>query len=350
MRPKEVLRAAPVLVPATSVLCTVSVGMLFLAAHLGLASTSDPDVPGYLQKTNWSLRPLFWPILALLVHHGWRTYVRAWQGLPTREVVFRNGVLETSPDSLTFVVDRLSALRPLALGLAVLLGMGLSAVDAGCLWAEYGVIGAARAACSETDFTIAFRLDAFAGIDRSANGWFVLAGYVMQGGLASYALFALMQLLLQSSYFLSFEKRPLVAPRGLAIRLNYRDPLREFGLGQVNRAINTTYVFIALGMALPVLSAFWNPAPDFGQWTLRVLLPLIVLFPAGIPIFERVSRVAEAADRMRKDPDPGAPDDYAKQRLWPFDQTQIGYVGKTAAGLAFAEYGYLITRNISDLL
>ena len=109
-------------------------------------------------------------------------------------------------------------------------------------------------------------------------------------------------------------------------------------------------MFIALGMILPVLSAFWNPEPDFGQWTLRVLVPLIVLMPAGIPIVERVSRVAEDADRMRRDPDPEAREEYAKQRLWPFEQTQIGYVGKIAAGVAAAEYAYLITRNVANLV
>lgn len=103
-------------------------------------------------------------------------------------------------------------------------------------------------------------------------------------------------------------------------------------------------------MCLPVLSAYWNPEPDLGQWLLRILLPTILLVPAAIPIAERMARIDEAAERMRRDSDPKAQEQYGKQSLWPFEKTQIGYVGKIAAAIALGEYIYLITRNIKDIL
>ena len=350
-RMTSIIAHAQVLWACTLALFILSAGLLFLAGWLGLAATSDPDTPGYRQKTNWSLQPLFWPILALLVDQAWRQYMKAWRNLPSREVIYREGALDTDAGSLGPLIARLQDFRPYLVALSVLLGLLLTAVDAGCLWAEYGAFGPPTSTCCERDFTIAFRLrDAFPSIAPSTNGWFVVAAYLLQGALITYGWLALLQLVLHSYSFLRFETLKTVASGQLQMLLNYKDPLREFGLTDVNRAINLTYIFIALGLALPVLSAYWNPEPDLGQWLLRILLPLIVLVPAAIPVAERMSRIVEAGERMRRDPDPTAQEQFAKQSLWPFEKTQIGYVGKIAAAVAAGEYLYLITKNIKDIL
>ena len=255
-----------------------------------------------------------------------------------------------NPSSVTDLVLWLEHVRPFLVALSVLLGLLLTAVDAGCLWAEYGVFGPPRVVCTERDFTIAFRLSEFSSVSQSMNGWFVVAAYLMQGALITYGWIALLELVVHSYCFWRFEHFRRIEPIGLRILLNYKDPLQEFGLSDVNRAINITYVFIAAGMCLPVLSAYWNPEPDLGQWLLRILLPSILLVPAAIPIAERMARIDEAAERMRRDSDPKAQEQYGKQSLWPFEKTQIGYVGKIAAAIALGEYMYLITKNIKEIL
>lgn len=346
-----VFSRAPILCSVTALLFVTSLALLVASYPLGLAATAVVKVPGYAEKTNWSLQPLFWPILALLTHLGWRLYQEAWRRLPSHGVLWKGDEIYTNPVATRGVVSALEKTRPYLVVTAIVLGALFTAIDVGCLWREYGVLEPSTTQCIESDFTVAFRLPEFPEVtvaDRPMNGWFVLVAYFLQGGLIAYGWLATLQLALHSTYFLKFETRAANSDQ-LALRLNYRDPSREFGLADVNRAINVTYSLIALGMLLPVLSAYWNPEPDPGQWLLRIFVPLILLVPAVVPIVERVERVKEASDRMRSDADPRAQGDFAIQRLWPFEGTQIGYIGKTAAAVVLGEYLYLITRTISHL-
>ncbi len=115
---------------------------------------------------------------------------------------------------------------------------------------------------------------------------------------------------------------------------------------------NTMYVLIALGMMLPVLSAAsqHSATADLGQLLLRWFLPLILLGPLLVPLADRYFRMREASDRVRKSEDPSDVEEFSKQQLWPFERTQIAYLGKTAAALAVAEYLYVVGRNAADLL
>jgi hypothetical protein len=321
-----------------------------VALWSGVARSRSSAAPGFIDKTNWSLQPAFLFILALLIDQSWYQHLRCWQCLPTREVLYAGNRLETNPEALADLVACMRRWRRYAVWLSVFLGVLLTTIDAGCLWHEYGLLGAPRNACSEQDFTIAFRLGQFfPPISKSLNAFVVVTAYALQGLLISYGWLAVSQLILNSFCFLGFERLSYSTKRDLSIRLNYRDKLHEFGLTDVNRAINITYVFVAVGMLLPVLSAYWNPVPDLGQWLLRILLPLILLTPFLAPITDRIRRVNEAAERARADPDPEATNDYNKQLLWPFEHTQIGYVGKIAAGIAIGEYVYLVSRNFKDL-
>lgn len=347
---KSYFQGAPYLWWTTAFLFTASLALLAISYPLGLAESNTPGVPGYVEKTNWSLQFLFWPILASLIDLSWRLYQKAWKNLHSHGVLWKGNEVISDPTAVLDVVTDLEEWRPYLAGASIAVGLLITALDMGCLWTEYGVFGDSAPACEQRDFTFAFRLTAFPGVGQYENGLFVLAAYLLQGGLIAYASMAFLQLTTQSFYFLSFESRSANTNQ-LEVRLNYQDPLREFGLADVNRAINITYVFIALGMLLPVLSAYWNPEPDFGQWILRTLIPIVLLIPAAIPITERVSRVKEAAKRMRRSsPDPEAEENFDKQRLWPFEGTQIAYIGKAAVTIAAMEYAYLITKNITRLL
>lgn len=342
-------RRAPYLWWTTAFLFIASLTLLVISYPLGLAESNAPNAPGYIEKTNWSLQFLFWPILALLVDLSWRLYQKAWKNLHSHGVLWKEGEVFSDPTAVDDLVAELEAWRPHLVGASVAVGLLITALDLGCLWVEYGVFTGPAHACEQRDFTFAFRLAGFPGVTRYENGLFVLAAYLLQGGLITYASTAFLQLTIQSFYFLNFESRSANTNQ-LEIRLNYKDPLREFGLADVNRAINITYVFIALGMLLPVLSAYWNPEPDFGQWVLRTLIPIVLLIPAAVPIAERISRVKEAAERMRNSPDPEAEESFDKQRLWPFEGTQVAYIGKAALIVGSAEYAYLFTKNITRLI
>ncbi len=192
----------------------------------------------------------------------------------------------------------------------------------------------------------------FGHVSKTGNGLFVLVAYLLQGGLIALAWFAFLQISLHGLYFATFESRSNIRRKRLVLRLNIRDPLHEFGLSEVNRAINTMYVLVALGMILPVLSAAGqqSTSADLGQLLLRWLLPFILLIPLIVPLADRYFRLREAADRVRKSDDRSDAEEFSKQQLWPLEKTQIAYLGKAMAASAAAEYLYVVGRNAADLL
>lgn len=357
-------RQAPVLSSVTAFFFLCSLTLLIVSIPLGLAFSHEVDKTalegqkveqkalGFVQKTNWSFQPLFWLIYALLIHLSWKFYADAWRSLPSHGVLWKGNQVYSDSSATQGVIAVLQKTRPYIVVISIGLGLIFTAVDAGCLWSEYGVIGSEEGQCKERDFCIAFRLAEFPNVgssDMVQNGMFVLAAYLLQGGLIACAWIVTLQLIINSIYFLTFEACSANKEK-LRLRLNYRDPLREFGLGDVNRAINITYSMIALGMILPVLSAYNNPDPDRGQWLLRTLVPIVLIIPAIVPIVERTRRVKDASERLREDKDPMAQDDYANQKLWPFLGTQISYVGNLALLIILGEYTYLFTRNFIDFL
>ena len=341
-------KQAPLLASITALFVCGSLALLLISFPFAIAIDNNPTAAGgFFEKVNWSLQPLFWPILALLVHYSWHLYEDAWRELYSHEILWKGDKVCVNKEGIADFLESLNKTRPRLIVISIALGIFLTAIDAGCLWQEYGIFGSPEPSCSEPDFSIAFRLPIFPDASNStANGWFVFAAYLLQGGLIAFAWLAFLQIAVHSYSFLNFENRPANIDQ-LEIRLNYRDKLNEFGLRDVNRAINITYIFIAIGMVLPILSAYNNPQMDLGQWLLRVFLPLILLLPAVVPMAERVKRIKKASERMKHDPDKNAAKDFAKQKLWPFEQTQIGYLGKIAAGIVIIEYGYLVTRNLA---
>jgi len=228
----------------------------------------------------------------------------------------------------------------------------LTAIDAGALWFEFDVFNGTLIS-QDTDFTVAYRLPAiFPNVDKTANGLFNLYVYFLQGCLISYGWLLLMQITLHGIKFWRFERLNYAKQEKLCIRLNISDPLREFGLAEVNRAVNSVYISIAFGMLIPIVSAVSQKSnvPDLGQWLLRSLLPLILLAPLFIPLADRSSRLKEATNRLLDSTDEEKSKIFREQKLWPFEGTQIGYLGKAAAAFAAVEYLFLFTRNILDLI
>jgi hypothetical protein len=344
----NIYRSQPILVVITLVLSALSVFADLVSISIGVAWGKG----GYLNKLNWALFPAFYVVLGVFVHASWALHMRAWRSLATSGVLYRRDAEEVNECALDTFLDSLRARRFWLVLASVILGLTLTGIDAGCLWMEYGVLGG-NSGCKETDFSVAFRLgNAFSAVGKTTNGFFNLFVYLLQGGLIAYAWLVLMQISLHGFYFWRFEHNKIASENGLTLRLNIEDPLREFGLAEVNRAINTVYITIALGMMIPVLSAFFQQpgTADRGQLMLRFLLPLVLLSPLVVPLVDRYLRVKDASARVLEARDETKAEKFRAQKLWPFEGTQIGYLGKTAAGIAVVEYIYLFTRNFLDIL
>jgi hypothetical protein len=350
-----VWKKAPILVSATIAMCLYSIGLIFFAWALGIHWSTDPKAPGYLQKLNWAVFPFYWPIVAIFVHFSWSFYEDAWRTLHKHGVLFkgsRENPVDTG-DALRDLIPTMRKSRRWIAMVSLIAGIIVSAIDASCLWHEFGIF-APRAACVAADFDIAFRLPqafpSFKVVDKGVLLGFVVAQYLMQAVLIAMAFVVLLQLLLHTWSFLRFERLAIPRQRDLLLRLNPVDPLREFGLSRLNRAINLTYIFIAAAMAIPVLSVANKPAADIGSLMMALLLPLVLATPAIIPIADRILRRSEVEDWVLDRKDPKINEAYEKQRLWPFEDTGLAWVGKICIGVALAEFGYVITREVSALL
>jgi hypothetical protein len=134
---------------------------------------------GYLQKLNWSLYPIFFLFLGLLIHASWALYINAWKSLPIKSLLYKDEDLETDASSLEPLIKSLNSKRVILIVTSVLIGLVFTVFDAGCLWFEYGFSVASQ--CTENDFSNAFRLtEQFPQADKYSNGGFVIWVYILQ--------------------------------------------------------------------------------------------------------------------------------------------------------------------------
>jgi hypothetical protein len=274
----------------------------------------------------------------------------AWRSLVQNQVLYRDDspVRDTAP--LDPLLDRLGAYRSSLIALSAIVGLGLTFIDANCLLREYRVL--AHEICGAPDFAVAFRLhENFPTLaaDQSTLFYFVAAQYFMQALLIAMAFTVLFQLLLHSVAFLAFEQLEIPAQGGLSLRLNPRDAFNEFGLMNVNEAINLTYVFIAVAMIIPVLSVANKVGADVGRSLMASLLPILLFAPAIIPVFDRIARRRRTAEQVRAADDPDLTRSFLQQRLWPFEQTALSYVGKICLAAAIASWIYVVTGELKGL-
>jgi len=302
---------------------------------------------GFLEKLNWSLYPIFFVAVGLLVYQSWALFIKAWSNIHSHSLLYSKDKVVSDDSAIAPLIYKFESSRKYLLMFSLVVGLSISALDAGCLWTEYGIIQddspSTAAMCKERDFTVAFTMaepdQDFPGAKKFSNGMFTIYVYLLQGVLIAAGFLALLQMILHTGSLLFFERISEAKNKSLHIRLNIRDKYHEFGSRDFNRAINTVYVFIAIAMVIPVLSHYHQvpgTAPDFGQICLRYLLPLILFLPIALYFSDRMNRSKEISIESE-----GDEDGYAKQKLWPFDQTQIGYIGKMMAGFAVAEYGYI---------
>lgn len=323
--------SAPV-IKVTVVVMTIYSLVVAVSAHvLGIGWSGKSGVPGYFQKLNWALFPVWWTVLGVLVHLSWQFYMSGWRSLPSEGVLHCHEAPASRHDAFDSLLSRFREWRRYLAIVAIPLGLLVSAVDGVDLLQEFGWITLdcrPRSHCSTDDFTVAFRLpEAFGAQTKTVIGWFVLAQYTMQGLLISLAFLVLFQLILHSVVFLRFERLRPIRSAGMSIRLNPCDPAQQFGLSVVNHAINITYVFIAIGMVIPLISFINKPRADTGTLLMTWLLPLVLALPAAIPLVERYSRQREAEARVKAESFDGLWISFHKQHLWPMIGTPFSWIG-----------------------
>lgn len=320
----------------------ISLTAFFAAYPLGLALVHE----GYWRKPNWYLYPGFFVVVGYLASASWSYFEDVWRNLVRNRLLWRDNALETDNGSLEPFIYELTRLRPILFAVSILIGLALTSLDAGCLWKEYLTPGLVYACPrNDVDFSVAYWLPI--NVNPVANGIFVLVVYLLQGLLIAYALFATFQMILHSASLLLFERLSFARQHHYEIHLNARDPLRQFGLFEVNKALNVVYIFIALGMVAPFLSielAFENhETMGIGKQLLRICIPLILFVPLAIPIADRAFRYPDIASRVRATQQTSDADELDKQKLWPFDPvTRIGLIGKACFAVAFLEYSYVL--------
>ena len=319
-----------------------------VAIFIGVAYEDN----GYLAKLNWSLFPIFFIIVGFLIHSSWHLFISAWKSIHDHSVIYSNDGAEATASMLAPLIHKIESKRKYILIISVILGLLITSIDAGCIWGEYGLIEGMQQ-CHERDFSVAFAMkDTFPDADITSNGLFNIYVYFLQGALIAAGWIALLQLTIHTYYIFRFEETKEAKNASLTLQLNINDPLQEFGFTEVNRALNIAYINIALVMVIPVLSTANQQLDyaDLGQWLLRILLPLLILLPILITYIDRIGRIKEASNRALKSNNKEDHEDFLKQRLWPFDKTQLAYVGKIAVGVAVVEYIYLINGNVISLI
>lgn len=305
---------------------------------------------GYLRKMNWCWNPLFFILVGLLVHMSWTLFMNAWHSIHKHSLLYVGNNIELTNSKILPLLLRIEYSRKYLVIISIALGLIITALDAGCLWSEYGVFGSIQ--CVERDFSVAYSMSSFPDADKFTNGLFNIFAYLLQGFLIAGGFLALFQMTLHATFFLKFENIKEAQDRSLILRLNIKDPLHEYGITEFNRALNVTYIFIALAMVIPIISAASQQSTtfDFGQWLLRVLLPLLLLLPLIISYLDRVLRSQEATDRVISSSNKEDEDSLAKQKLWPFEGSRIGYLGKMAATIVIGEYAYLFNQNFIPII
>lgn len=352
--------------------------VLTLSFYNGSYWIEDDQWKGFLRKGNWAGFVLFFPLLGLLTVSNWKSFEIAWRRLPEKGVLQEmtySGTQPTQPlssNGIQAIIDHLYGLRRRWVWVALVLGLILTIVSSICTMTfhypplyncllAYFKAECAREIDDKNQSKFAFRkFETCAGTCHSheiklvaeknfmifhlefedkeenvkprdlpgaevAGYMLVIVAYLMQGLLIAMGFMLLFQILVHLYAFSFLALFPFRHVEARGIRLNFRDEMGEFGLADWNNAMNYTYVIIAVGMLIPIISVINQPeAHDDGRQLLfTVLLPLLLFVPILWSFFTRVAlqlRFKRNFQRLSA----SEKDDYKDQVLWPFNKVAIG--------------------------
>ena len=325
----------------------------------------------YFQQSNWWPFPIFFLTLAPGLWLTWKPMLRAWSQLAETGVLLGPG---GKPDEAAVreVLRAVRRKRGGAVFAALAVALFVNVAD----WAPRFdiLIGTAKLdrqleyACSypspsvkwifarfETD---AEKLCAQAtgqpspsennkGIGRPPTQTLFNAILMVQQFLiVLFAALAVMQLLLHTLLFATFERLAVASAQGLHLMLNCKSPLNEFGLEHWNYALNNFYWAASPAMLGVFLSRASTPPEEYlpGQAMLGIAVPVCLIAPMLATIIARQTRLPLAWPRVQLD-GPIAPEDYRRQQLWPLDRNWSSKLGILLAfGLAALSIGFELSQ------
>lgn len=176
---------------------------------------------------------------------------------------------------------------------------------------------------------------------------FTLMVELQQVFLIGLGFLVLFQIILQTLWFAALD---LCRLNGVtySIHLDPRNPSNDFGLGDWNRALDTTYWFIAPSLLMPIISMLSQPSDDrdIGQVMGIGLLGVLILIPPIITVLGRRRWLYECQRRLEKaGHDERAWEQYHRQKLWPMGRQRMEQIGLILCLFLFMFYaGVEITR------
>lgn len=372
----EKLRSYDGAVTAILAAAALSVAFWLLVVVLGFdepPAHAPATYQTYFEQSNWWPYPFFLLGMIPALWLTWRPLLRSWSQLA------ETGVLrgpDGKPDEATVqqVLHVIQRKRGGAILVALAIALFVNGAD---LAPRYDVLlGTAsldqqrRYACSSPSSSVkwifealpgdAHRICAFAAAQPSptagtegirpppAQALFNAILLIQQFLIVLFAALAVMQILLHTLLFATFERLAVARDRGLVLVLNCTSPFNEFGLEHWNYAMNNFYWAASPALLGVFLSRAATPPEDYlpGQVMLGIAVPACLILPMIATIIARQARLP-AAWKTVEPAGPVAPEDYRRQQLWPLDRN---WSSKLGIVLAFALAALAIGFELSQLM
>lgn len=298
---------------------------------------------------NWLGYPIFYLLVAMLVHLSWAPFKRAWVELVNEGVIKqkddRAPVLEKK-DMSKIVESGVARVRRSCIAVAIIFAGVLLILEqrtsTSSVWAkDISGLEQLERACKNPDYwdkeffelypqlqfgdnsepaecPVAYgdmsytasdlcicdiarssscvandQIHCDVTVERPAYTWLLLALGAQMLFIGALGMLVLAQLAAHIWLFARFEKMKFAHDSGLKIDLDWDSPLAEFGLHKWNQALNNVYWGFSLGLLVPIASRFSQRGDtlDSGQVILSFAVSLVVLGPIAATIIVRQIRL-----------------------------------------------------------
>lgn len=349
------------------------------------------EFDGYLGKINWSMSPVWWLFLALLVYLCWSPFVTSWRDLHDKGMLLASDGEPASKQQVDAFCARMNRYRAGLVPVAFVLSCGITFFDTELLRNIYdtcnngdinfeelfaepasepvsteargGEAGDQLCPASEMalkgeleiDFSIAYLVknqiseqSTIIRIEKEENDWFNRAAYLQQIAIGAFAAVAFLQLALLCNLFWRLESAAWLNPDGLKLVLDPFSNLYEYGLESWNHALNNVYWVFSLVLLVPLASRHSQSgeALDFGQMVLQLAVPGMIAMPMLATIIARQQRQRDLWPRILAEEDSDRVALYHRQLLWPLDRN---WASKLGIVISFVLLSYLLGRNLLSL-
>lgn len=291
---------------------------------------------GYLNKPNWYLDPIWFLILALVVYKSWAPFVVAWTTtLENPPVVTTSSGDSPTERSLFELNSDLGRYRNYIYISAILCSLIFNAADIYPMASVYLTSNATEQiqyikANMHPDFFDKWLYEkpiTTEALSPPLSQWLVFGFcYLQQIALVFMGFVVLLQTLFHVFLFWSFPK-PLTSAinNKLTINLNCSSIRKDYGLTLWNRALDRLYLFMSLGLLVPITSRLLHGGPpNPGHVIGFTLLFILIIAPGVFSIAARQRWTQKAEDTLKDQPD--AILRCQDNAIWPIDKNILSKI------------------------